>query len=329
MIDIQPNTYETWRPDQHLVAALFFAGTADGARALLSMLAGASISVVTLTFTLTVLSLQLAASNYSPRILDEFVKDPIQKLTLSTYLGTFSYCFIVMSNVQSATETRPEYVPFVAVNALLIYMVLALVAFVVFLQHFISNMRVENILSRSRHTALQVLRSYPAAADEATEPVIPELPETAFVVHARTSGYVFSWQLDHGLSKAEELDIIIRYNVRMGQFISERGVLAYVWPRPPDGVAHRAVLKAVRECGNAYLSQVVHNGVVCAPIRMGDNDPSLGIRQLTDIAVRALSPGINDPQTAIQVKRPKKLSVSLAITVLPAIFYGFGLALST
>ena len=163
-VDIAPSDYQGYRPDgKRGYSVFFFAGTSDGARALLGMVSGASISAVTLTFSLTVLSLQLAATNYSPRILDEFVKDPIQKLTLSTYLGTFAYCFIVMANVQSETSTRDAYIPIVAVNALIFHMFAVLMIFVLFLHHFISNMRVEMVLGRSQRAAMKVLRRMPRA----------------------------------------------------------------------------------------------------------------------------------------------------------------------
>ncbi len=113
------------------------------------MVAGLSISIVTLTFSLTVLSLQLAAANYSPRLMDEFMKDPVQKITLSTYLGTFAYCFVVMSKVQSETDTREAFVPIVATNVIILHMVICLVMFVLFLHHFISNMRLEKVLARA------------------------------------------------------------------------------------------------------------------------------------------------------------------------------------
>jgi uncharacterized membrane protein len=136
MIHIDEETYAVYRPDTHAYAVFFFAGSTDGARALLGMVAGAAISVVTLTFSLTVLSLQMAASTYSPRILDEFLKDPVQKLTLSTYLGTFAYCFVVLVNVQSEMGQYPSFIPIVAVNFLIVHVSTMLLVFVLFFALF-------------------------------------------------------------------------------------------------------------------------------------------------------------------------------------------------
>jgi hypothetical protein len=93
-IVVDADTYERFRPDERGIAVFFFAGTTDGARAMLSMVSGAAISAVTLTFSLTVLSLQLAASNYSPRILDEFIN-----------------VFFFFSCERSGAESDAEHVP--------------------------------------------------------------------------------------------------------------------------------------------------------------------------------------------------------------------------
>ena len=124
-----------------------------------------------------------------------------------------------------------------------------------------------------------------------------QVPDKVFLVHSRTSGYVVKWCMDKIVDQAKEYDVVVRYNVHMGQFVSEHSLLAYVWPRESTSDS----LGKIRDVGKENLSKLVHGGITCANIRTADNDPSLGIRQLTDIAVRALSPGINDPQTAVQV----------------------------
>ena len=242
-IVIQPDDYDHLRPDKRGGAVFFFAGTEDGARAVVALVASAAISVVTLTFSLTVLSLQLAAANYTPRLIDEFLKDPVQKLTLSVFLGTYAYCFIVMLNIQgdgdSAAAPSTKYVPLVAVNALILHVVVMLGTFVVFIHHFVHNMRLERVLHRAQASALSVLRRYPQLGEDSARPKVSALPDAAFRIYASRSGYVRTWNLAVLEDAARELDVVFRFNVYIGQFVTQGSLLCYVWSegygRPQDG----------------------------------------------------------------------------------------------
>eukprot|EP00050_Salpingoeca_kvevrii_P008493 m.303224 g.303224 ORF g.303224 m.303224 type:complete len:796 (-) comp15755_c0_seq1:228-2615(-) len=311
MIHVDSDSYLELRPPQYRSSVLFFSGTPEGARAVLSLVAGTAISIVTLTFSLTVLSLQLASFNYTPRILDEFLKDPTTKLILGTYLGTYAYCFTVTWNIRNETENYRPYVPIVAVNFVIIHMVAMLLVFVQFIHYFVNNMRIERVLTKSRDAAIHIARNHMVRI-EAHDDVdgrpptldLPDVPPHALRVKALHSGYITKWTLDEVFEYAVEWDAVIRYTYHLGHFVTEGTLICWVWARDGD---YTRLAKALRDAAGEdkpttqFLTEIIDDGLTYSEYRIGDHDISLSVRQLTDIAIRALSPGVNDPQTAIQV----------------------------
>jgi len=105
---------------------------------MLGLVSNASISIVTLTFSLTVLSVQVAAQSYSPRLLDDFVRDPVSKIVISTNLGAYVYCYTLNGFL---TDKHLTQVPFVSIHLLSVHMAIVLVTFVAFIHVFINGFR--------------------------------------------------------------------------------------------------------------------------------------------------------------------------------------------
>eukprot|EP00045_Choanoeca_perplexa_P001353 m.19070 g.19070 ORF g.19070 m.19070 type:complete len:610 (-) comp10892_c0_seq1:19-1848(-) len=313
-IDIDPSRYNDLQTVDLSVYVIIFTGSVDGARALASMLSATAISVVTLTFSLTVLSLQIAASNYSPRILDEFIKDRVTKWTLSVFLGTFAYCFVVQWSLRTETDDIPAYVPIVAVNMLMPYLVINLATFVFFLHHFIVNMQLEHILGKASLNAVRVARTtLPEAipvsewpsdwTDEHNNYIesLPEVPPRAYRLRALKSGYVCRWHHETILHIATKRDLVFRYQCHVGHFVTKGTLLCWVWFVNDRSKADEWEIED--RSGKdlvTYLTDLANSGLIIGSSRTGDDDVGFGIRQLTDVAVRALSPGVNDPHSAIQ-----------------------------
>ena len=284
---------------------LIFNGGAQDAHALIGLVSGTAISIATLTFSLTVLSLQMAAVNYTPRLLDEFLRDPVAKLALSTYLGAFCYCYIVTQNVSE------YFIPHVALSLLVVYAFAVVVAFIVFVQHFVHVLRLETILNKGVESAIKAAEHFPTTAELERKgsselidgKAMPTVPAGAMRVRATSSGYIQSWRLETVSEDLVFLKCCVRYACRIGEFVAKDTLLAWVWAQEgtfEDLSARIEQWAGEGEKPNAVISRIVNEGCHLGSARAGTFDVAMGVRQISDIAVRVLSPGINDPHSANQ-----------------------------
>mmetsp|Transcript_16641 Transcript_16641/g.32252 ORF Transcript_16641/g.32252 Transcript_16641/m.32252 type:complete len:559 (-) Transcript_16641:670-2346(-) len=326
-VDITADDVQDLMPPSCHACVLFFSGSASDAHDLLGMVSSACISISTLTFSLTVVAIQLASVNYSPRLLDEFLKDPISKQAFAINLGTWVYCYVVRNNVYVATDEVEGFVPIIAVNVLALHVAAVMCNFIYFIQYFVNSLRLESILVKAADSAWSAVLRLRLLDDTDEETHLPDVPAGAHRALADSSGYVSSFCFETVLNQAVNLDVIVRYACHNGEFVTEGTLLAWIWPRDGD---HSALEKRINEnypqetdklpfagsmqthvtdqqrAGNAknhiarVLWKLANDGVVLSATRSRENDVSLGVQQLADIATRALSPGVNDPQTAIQ-----------------------------
>mmetsp|Transcript_23958 Transcript_23958/g.37012 ORF Transcript_23958/g.37012 Transcript_23958/m.37012 type:complete len:515 (+) Transcript_23958:64-1608(+) len=289
-----------------------------------SMLASTSIGIVTLTFSLTILSIQIASQTYSPRLLDDFLRDPISQVAVSVNLGSYAYAFCLQYWLFDKEDTE-DGVPFLAIHMLSVHMVLVLINFVVFIHYFINGFRLESILHRATESSWIAAQRLEAMnqrgqSDKNTNQDLPEVPPSAYKVLADHSGYLASYKLDAVIPSAKELDICIRFHPNIGEFIAEGSLLAYVWDAKADianlvddseSLRHRILKKLSTTKNNGStddhdarveekLGKIIASGLDITTARTGELDVLLGVQQLTDVAVRALSAAVNDPMTAIQ-----------------------------
>lgn len=270
-------------------AGYLFGGDADAARSVLSAISGSLITVTSLTFSLTVVTLQLASGQFSPRLLRSFVRDRLVHGTLALFLGTFTYSLSILRSVRSQGGSQEQFVPRVAVSFAFLLAVASIIGLVLFLAHLVRQIRVETML-RNTHdeasaTARRVLPDRPSRPGLDVEPAgVPLL------VMAVDSGFLV--RVDEGelLQAALDLDAVIRVDVPPGGSLIRDVPVASVWslpggaPHPSvDGDAGRRIASALRTGFERTSAQ----------------DIGFGLRQLTDVALKALSPGINDPTTAV------------------------------
>ena len=269
-------------------SGLWFVGTPEGARAILSTVAGSMITVTGLTFSLTVVALQMASSQFTPRLLSTFLSDRGNQAVLSVFLSTFVYSLVVLRAVRSGTDALIPFVPSVAVALALVLTLLSVAMLVYFFHHLTQQLRVERVLEEVRADTLALVRSNfrREAGDHDGE--LPAVPGDAAVVRARRSGYLQMLQLD-GLSEvAEEHGVVLRLRPEIGSHVTEGTTLAWVWRL--DGTS-----LDLEEGLEGAINGRIHIG----PDRTLRQDVAYGVRQLVDIAAKALSPGINDPTTAV------------------------------
>src|SRR5271167_3443724 len=250
------------------------------ALAILSEIAGSIMTVVSIVFAILLMTLTLASTQFSPRILVSFVRDRATQWTL----GTFSYCMAALPSVRSVPK------PYVPVLTVLIAMVLALVCvgwLIFFINHISRSISVNHIVDRIAGEALLVidqLMPHPRGTYEGTELAAPHRAGKERVILSRKSGYVRFVDVAFLLERAKTFGVQITLDRRVGHFV-------------PAGAPLLRVVDASRVTPEreARLLTAIDIG----PTRTLQQDVEFGIIQIVDIALRAISPAVNDPTTAI------------------------------
>lgn len=266
----------TWLLD----SAWVYNGSGTGARTLLGAVASSTIGVAGTVFSITIAALSLAAGQMGPRLLRSFTRDRGVQVTLGAFLGTFSYALMVLRSVR--TDEEGPFTPHLSltVGVALAFVCVALLIY--FVGHMAGRINVDTVIdlvSDDMHDAMQRI-----TIDEPGEPTpLAAFWDGASPVVDRRHGYLQEIDADRLADWAAEQGVAMRLLVRPGD---------YVFPGAPIAVVTRAVggtdaaIRAVTALGDT---------------RVSSDDIEFAIRQLVEVAVRALSPGINDPHTAISV----------------------------
>lgn len=268
---------------------LLFGAGVDGSRGVLAAIAGSMITVAGVTFSVTVVALSLAASQYSSRVLRNFMRDRANQTVLGTFVAVFAYCLIVLRAIRGG-ETD-VFVPDIAV---LVGVVLALISIgflIYFIHHIASSIQAVSIIAAATREALHAIdRLFPAELGEGAEEHQPPndmaLPcgRQWYAVTARRNGYLQSINSEAVLSFARSYETVVRMERAIGEYVVKRTPLASVaWSAPPD----EEMAAGLNRVFSLNLQRSVHQ------------DASFGIQQIVDIALKGLSPGVNDTTTAI------------------------------
>lgn len=266
-------------------AWFFYGGQADGARELLSTIASSMLTIAGLVFSITILVLQLASSQFSPRILSTFLQDRVTQSSLGMFLGSFVYAMMLLPRVRSETDSTPAFVPGVSVYVAFLLALISVGFFVRYIHHMAHSIRAVNIIGRvAQETHASIERLYPEQFfEEPSEPrSLPSHPADLVLENSRPAGVVIHVDQEALLHAARSRDVLIELIPRVGDFVPSGAPLCRVWgASEPEGLS-------------------VNDWIVLATERTPRQDPMFGFRQLVDVAERALSPGINDPSTAKQ-----------------------------
>jgi uncharacterized membrane protein len=263
---------------------LAFQGTADDARSLLITIAGTMVTVIALLLGLAVVALQLSSTQFSPRLLRNFLRDRPNQIVLSVFVGTFVYSAAGLFDVGIWRGRRVDEFPRLAVSVAIGLLFLSLALLVFFADHLAHSLQIDYIMRNVERNTLAVIRTVPSAGSA------PEAPEAATVVPARSSGYVQYVDDRRLLAAAKARGVNVRFCPRVGEHVAAGTTLAWVWPASSSATTADA----------DALAASLHRHVRIGFERTLEQDPSLGLRQLVDPACKALSPAINDPYTAVQ-----------------------------
>lgn len=264
-----------------------FGGTAEGARAVLSVIATSMLTFTGLVFTITMLVLQLASSQLSPRVMRTFLRDRGNQVVLGIFVATFVYTLVVLHEVRAPTEADEGFVPSLSIWVAFALLFGSIGAFIWYIDHMAHAIRASTVIAAIwRETVAAIERLYPErvgsdAPAEVERP--PDRPDPSLVLASTGTGILVGIDEDGLEAIASHGDRALELVPAVGDFVPEGAPLARLW-----GDWDETAMDDVR------------GAVGLGDERTLEQDAAFGMRQLVDIALRALSPGINDPSTAVQ-----------------------------
>ncbi len=282
------------------VPFLFQSGPA-GARAMLSTIAGAMISVTGLVFSITIVVLQLASSQFSPRVLRTFLDDRTPQVTLGVFTSSFVYSLTVMRNVSGSSDGDAEPVPQIALSVAFVLVLISVGMFLAFIHHITQAISVDTIIRTVGKDTIDLLMRGRAmsrdtmddgaggSGEEENRDGNQAVPgsKRQVVVLADSDGYL-NYVDHHAL-----IEMAARHHATI-TLLYPLGT--YLVPSQP-----MALVTASDQDDDQDWPAMVRRRISLTWRRSMEQDISFGIRQLVDIGERALSPGVNDPTTAVQV----------------------------
>ena len=272
-----------------LLETLAFAGSAEGAGSILRVIATAVITMNTLAFSLTVLTLQLASQQFSPRLLRTFLREGRNQVVLGVFLATFVYALVVLRDVRSGSGPD-EHVPGVAVTVAFLFVLATIAAFVAFIDHIAQSIRIDTLMKQVEKDTRSVIDAQHAEPFRPERQLaLPEPPRDATAVRARRSGFMTAVAPKSLERLALRHDVALAVVPKVGERVVEGSTLVLAWARRDGGGGPEP----------DALAEAVHDAVEIGFERTMQQDIAYRLLQLVDVAVKALSPGVNDPTTAI------------------------------
>ncbi len=264
-----------------------FGGTAEGARAVLSVIATSMLTFTGLVFTVTMLVLQLASSQLSPRVMRTFLRDRGNQVVLGIFVATFVYTLVVLHETRAPSEAGEGFVPSLSIWVAFVLLFGSIGAFIWYIDHMAHAIRASTVIAsvwRETVVAIERLFPEPIGSDSPTEvESAPDRLDSSRVLLATGTGVLVGINEDGLEATVSHDDRALELLPAVGDFVPEGGPLARLW-----GTWDEAAMDDVR------------SAVGLGNERTLEQDAAFGMRQLVDIALRALSPGINDPSTAVQ-----------------------------
>ena len=262
----------------------------NGAANMLTVMAGSMIGTAATVFSITIAAVAYASGNYGPRLLTNFMEDRGNQLSLAAFIGSFVYALIVLRSVRTEEETAasvadatatalPGFTPQLSLLVAYILMAACVGVLVFFLNHIPSSIRINKVLEGIGTRLLEAIRETYPVEDELGE---ARKPQGGSPIVAIETGYIQMIDFEDLETIASDNDCTMSLSVRTGDFVHRDLPVMHVKGCDPEDIADK-----VRAC------------LTLGPTRTPEQDPQFLIDELVEIGLRALSPGINDPFTAI------------------------------
>ncbi|HSK30084.1 MAG TPA: DUF2254 domain-containing protein, partial [Candidatus Limnocylindria bacterium] len=266
-----------------------YGGGPEGARAVLAAIAGSMITVAGVAFSIMIVALTLASQQFGPRLLRNFMRDTGNQVVLGTFIATFTYCLIVLRTIRGGES---EFVPHVSVTLAIVFALVGLGVLIYFIHHAAVSIQAPEVIALVANDLEQGIErlfperlGHPPQEDQKilSQEIVNDFETRGDTIEATESGYLQSIDNAKLMAVAQEKALVLLVKCRPGDFVVSGGELARCQPRGVDDDTAKAIQQAF-----IFGTQRTHL-----------QDVEFSIDQLVEVAVRALSPGVNDPFTAI------------------------------
>lgn len=264
----------------------------EGARSILSTIAASMITVAGVTFSITIVVLSLASSQFGPRLLRNFMQDRTIQFVLGTFVSSFIYCLIVLRSVQIIGAN--VFVPNFSVTFAVILALLNVGVLIYFIHHIATSIQADEVIAETSNELISnIERIFKSDQDlENKSPIVDQQQDNqaynkynyTHYITARRNGYLQAVDRKKLLETASDNDCLIHLLLKPGQFVVADGRLAII---------------SSKDIFDVGLTGSISNSFIIGSLRTPEQDIEFSIHQLVEVAIRSLSPGINDPYTAI------------------------------
>lgn len=263
---------------------------AEGARQMLSTIASSMMTVVGVTFSMTLVTLSLASSQYTSRVLGSFMRSRTTQVVLGVFAGIFTYCLIVLRTIRDNGETA--FVPGLAVFLGVVLALAGVGVLILFIHHIATSIQASNIIcSVAEETTAAIKRVFPqqqannlSEEDENRRKYLIFEANHWGDIYAEASGNLQTIDYEALRDLAKKRSAIIKVNHEIGDFVVKGMAVASM---APGDLLDDKIVREVRSFYSIGSRRTI------------EQDPDFGIRQIVDMAVKALSPGVNDTTTAV------------------------------
>ena len=270
--------YRPWMMDLKETLSFILVKSKEDARLVLGTLVGSIISLMVFSFSMVMVVLNRASATLSPRVIPGLITHKSNQTVLGFYLGSIVYCLILIVNIQSeGSNSIPDF----GILMAMIFGIMCLGFFMFFIHSISQSIQVDNILKRIQGKTERRMESLSLADDED----LIKMPETEEWLSLKSpdAGYIKEIKVKELLKMAKKHKLKIKLDVPIGYFLVE-------------GYPYLKINKQT----DKEVEQEIHNCFISYPQEWLDDHYSFGFKQISEIAVKALSPGINDPGTAVK-----------------------------
>ena len=261
----------------------------DSARSLLGIIAGAMIGVAGTVFSITLVVLTLASSQLGSRLVRNFMYDKLNQVVLGTYVSSFVYCLIILGSLKENESF--QFVPAISVLVALASAIAGIILLIIFIHHVSMSIQSDNVISDiSEAVSKSIQKLFPEEIGHEEEKQAPDIGSLQqkyalkLEVKGKRSGYLQSIDGQGLMNIAQDNDCIINLHHRPGDFLVQDMLLCEVLCN--------------EECDKKVYEKIQDDFII-GKVRTPLQDAEFSIHQMIEVAARALSPGVNDPYTAI------------------------------
>lgn len=321
--------------DRETVRELSFAFTGDdeAARAIMTTIAGAVLGVAGTTFSITIAVLSMASSQFGPRLLRNFLTDTPNQFVLGAFIGTFSYSLLVLKAIHKYDVAFG--VPQLAVTFGIIMAIICALLLVYFVQHMVHAIQASHVIEGASNEAIKNIHYwYKDRCDinHQRNVVHQDIEQfhtwSATPIYAPSSGYLQQIYLKSLVTLSQDYAGVVQIKANLGDFVTDRNIIGYFYQRPANHPDNRQQtntpkLAIVPRPPDSLFWQRFAGCIRIEQRLSHSNDIAYSLGQMTEIAVRALSPGINDPKTAVNCVQSLTSCLSIMMRRQPPSPYHF------